>query len=123
MERVIDLDQAVLEVGRRRGRWEDAGLTVAPVTWRDGEQTWPQQLYLERSVVVDPDSFGVVLTGMGGGLYVVLYRGGWTDVDYFVGIDDAGALPTTGIDSAAAFGDQLDTCVSRVFGPLPGVAE
>ncbi|WP_407913793.1 hypothetical protein [Kitasatospora sp. NE20-6] len=122
MERVIDLDMAVLEVERRRGRWEDAGLTVEPVTWRDEAQEWPQQLELDRAAVVDPDSFGVVLTGLGGELSVVLFRGGWADVDYFAGIDDSGTLPTSAIGSAAAFGDQLDSYVARVFGSLADVA-
>ncbi|KJS59954.1 hypothetical protein [Streptomyces rubellomurinus] len=122
MERVIDLDQAVLEVERRRSRWEEAGLTVEPVTWRDEEQEWPQQLELDRTAVVDPDSLGVVITGLGGELSVVLFRGGWTDVDYFAGLDDAGTLPTSAIDSAAAFGEQLDNHVTRVFGSFSETA-
>ncbi|MGV9269530.1 hypothetical protein ACWDRR_33260 [Kitasatospora sp. NPDC003701] len=122
MERVVDLDEAVLEVERRRNRWEEAGLTVGPVTWRDEEQKWPQQLERDRTTVAKSDSLGVVLTGLGGELSVVLFRGGWTDVDYFAGIDDAGALPTSEIDSAATFGDQLDSYVTRVFGPLADVA-
>ncbi|MFG2917957.1 hypothetical protein ACGF0D_34330 [Kitasatospora sp. NPDC048298] len=118
MKRVVDLDEAVLEVEQRRSRWEEAGLTVEPVTWRDEEQKWPQQLESDRAAVVDPDSFGVVLTGLGSELSVVLFRGGWTDVEYFAGIDDAGTLPTSDIDSAAAFGDQLDSYVTRAFGSL-----
>ncbi|SDT83397.1 hypothetical protein SAMN05216371_8221 [Streptomyces sp. TLI_053] len=66
--------------------------------------------------MVDPDSVGVVLTGLGGELSVVLFRGGWADVDYFAGIDDVGTLPASDIDSAAAFGDQLDSYVTRTFG-------
>ncbi|MFD9685199.1 hypothetical protein ACFWXO_05485 [Kitasatospora sp. NPDC059088] len=122
MERVVDLDEAALEIERRRGRWEDAGLTVEPVTWRDEAQEWPQQLMPDRAAVVDADSLGIVLTGLGGELSVVLFRGGWTDSDYFAGLDDFGALPTTAIGSAAAFGDQLDSYVARVFGPLAGTA-
>ncbi|MFB7678428.1 hypothetical protein ACFC26_44250 [Kitasatospora purpeofusca] len=118
MERVVDLDEAVLEVERRRSHWEASGLTVEPVTWRDETREWPQQLELDRAAVVNADSFGVVLTGLGGELSVVLFRGGWTDVDYFAGIDDAGTMPTTAIGSAAAFGDQLDSYVARVFGLL-----
>ncbi|WP_093864455.1 hypothetical protein [Streptomyces sp. TLI_053] len=116
MERVVDLDEAVLEVERRRSRWEEAGLTVEPVTWRDEQRKWPQRLESDRAAVVDPDSVGVVLTGLGGELSVVLFRGGWADVDYFAGIDDVGTLPASDIDSAAAFGDQLDSYVTRTFG-------
>ncbi|MFG2908376.1 hypothetical protein ACGF13_25335 [Kitasatospora sp. NPDC048286] len=47
---------------------------------------------------------------------MVLFRGGWADVDYLARVDDAGALPASGIDSAAVFGARLDEWVIRVFG-------
>ncbi|MFJ9448229.1 hypothetical protein ACIRRH_41405 [Kitasatospora sp. NPDC101235] len=50
-------------------------------------------------------------------LSVVLFRGGWADVDYFDGMDGAGALPASGIASAREFGVRLDGWVARVFGP------
>ncbi|MEU4120400.1 hypothetical protein AB0F71_38605 [Kitasatospora sp. NPDC028055] len=124
MERAIDLDEAVREVERRRSRWAGAGLTVGPVTWRDGAQKWPQRLEPDRAVVVHPDSLGVVLTGpAGASLSVVLFRGGWADVDYLADTDDAGTLPGSGIDSAAAFGDRLDGYVVRVFGACASVPD
>ncbi|WP_175548754.1 hypothetical protein [Mangrovactinospora gilvigrisea] len=46
---------------------------------------------------------------------MVLFRGGWADVDYFAGIDDSGTLPAPAISSAVAFGDQLDSLVANVF--------
>ncbi|MFJ8444427.1 hypothetical protein [Kitasatospora griseola] len=118
MERVVDLTAAVLEVERRRSRWESAGLTVELVVWRDETQKRSQQLDLDRAAVMDADSFGVILVGHGGELSVVLFRGGWADVDYSAGIDDSGTLPASDIGSAAAFGDHLDSCVAKVFGPL-----
>lgn len=47
---------------------------------------------------------------------MVLFRGGWADVDYLANVDDAGALPGAEIDSAAAFGIRIDEWVVRVFG-------
>ncbi|MFF0065723.1 hypothetical protein ACFYRC_30060 [Streptomyces sp. NPDC005279] len=65
----------------------------------------------------EPDSIGVLISGPGEAeLSVVLFRGGWADVDFVTGLDDAGTLPASGIDSAAAFGTRLDQWVSRVFG-------
>ncbi|MFI9322692.1 hypothetical protein ACIGXI_23345 [Kitasatospora aureofaciens] len=49
---------------------------------------------------------------------MVLFRGGWADVDYVVGTDGAGALAASGIASAREFGIQLDTWVTHVFGQL-----
>lgn len=67
----------------------------------------------------DPVSVGVLVSGPGdAGLSVVLFRGGWADVDYFDGIDDGGPIPAFGITSAAAFGTQLDQWVPRAFGNL-----
>ncbi|MEV7597265.1 hypothetical protein AB0O91_07705 [Kitasatospora sp. NPDC089797] len=65
----------------------------------------------------DPDSVGVLISGPAEAeLSVVLFRGGWADVDYFDGMDDGGALPASGIASAREFGVRLDGWVARVFG-------
>ncbi|MFF2956260.1 hypothetical protein ACFVVU_33520 [Kitasatospora sp. NPDC057965] len=116
MERVVDLDQAAAEVAARAPRWEAAGLLVGRVTWREGG-TWPQGLETDRARVADPDSIGVLLSGPADTLLsVVLFRGGWADVDHVAGPDDDGVLPGAGIDSAAAFGSRLDAWTARVFG-------
>ncbi|MDX3853116.1 hypothetical protein [Streptomyces sp. AK02-01A] len=119
MERVIDLDQAAAVIAERAARWLAAGLKVGQVTWRDETAPWPQHLETDRTLVRDPDSVGVLISGPGdAGLSVVLFRGGWADVDYFDGLDDGGPIPAFGIKSAAAFGTQLDQWVPRVFGNL-----
>ncbi|MFG2677351.1 hypothetical protein [Streptomyces sp. NPDC048445] len=67
----------------------------------------------------DPVSIGVLIDGPGeAGLSVVLFRGGWADVDYFDGIDDGGPIAAFDITSAATFGTQLDQWVRRAFGDL-----
>ncbi|WP_329061400.1 hypothetical protein [Streptomyces sp. NBC_01429] len=119
MERVIDLDQAAAVIAERAVRWLAAGREVGQVTWRDGTAPWPQRLETDRTLVSDPDSVGVLISGPGdAGLSVVLFRGGWADVDYFDGLDDGGPIPAFDITSAAAFGTQLDQWVPRVFGNL-----
>ncbi|MFI1015976.1 hypothetical protein [Streptomyces sp. NPDC020965] len=117
MERVVDLDQAAAVLAERAARWGEAGLTVGRVTWRDEAASWPQGLEIDRELVGDPDSVGVLISGPADAeLSVVLFRGGWADVDFIASLDDAGTLPAFGIDSAAAFGTQLDQWIPRAFG-------
>ena len=71
----------------------------------------------------DPDSIGIhVSSPHEAELLVVLYRGGWADVDYIVSIDDAGVIPAPAMSSVHAFAVLLDTCMARVFG-LNGAIE
>ncbi|MFE3294356.1 hypothetical protein [Streptomyces sp. NPDC059201] len=89
------------------------------MTWRDAEAPWPQPLETDRARVRDPDSLGVVVSGRAeAALSVVLFRGGWADVDYVADLDDAGCLPASGITSAADFAARMDRWVTRVFGSL-----
>lgn len=109
-------------IAERAARWSAAGLTVGAVTWRDADAPWPQRLETDRALVRDPDSVGVLVSrATDAELSVVLFRGGWADVDFFAGHDEAGLdvagpLPAFGIDSAAEFGIRLDRWMSRVFG-------
>ena len=119
MERVVDPDQAAVVMAERTTRWVAAGLTVGRLTWRDGEVPWPYRIETDRALVNDPDSVGVHISRPDGAeLSVVLFRGGWADVDYYDGLDDGGSLPAAGIDGAAEFGARLDAWVVRVFGAL-----
>lgn len=119
MERVVDLDQAAAAIAERAARWLAAGLKAGRLTWRDEAAPWPQQLETDRALVRDPDSIGVLISGPAGAeLSVVLFRGGWADVDFVASLEDAGTLPASDIDSAAAFGTQLDQWVALVFGGL-----
>lgn len=117
MERVVDLDEAVAAVADRWPAWLAAGLIAEPLTWRDEADAWPQQLKTDRSRVNDPDSVGIHLHGPDEAeLLVVLYRGGWADVDYCTDADDAGVIPAPKVGSAQAFASLLDACITRVFG-------
>ncbi|MEU6705442.1 hypothetical protein [Streptomyces wuyuanensis] len=116
MDRVVDLDAVAAVVAGRTVGWRSAGLEVGQVTWRDAEALWPQPLETDRARVHDPDSVGVVISGPGDAeLSVVLFRGGWADVDFIAGLDDAGSLPASGIASAADFEARMDQWVARVF--------
>ena len=117
MERVIDLDEVAAVLAGRRGGWQAAGLDVGRLTWRDAEAPWPQPLETDRARALDPDSVGIVVSGAGDTvLSVVLFRGGWADVDFLDGADGGGALPASDITSATDFGARLDRWIARAFG-------
>jgi hypothetical protein len=121
MERIVDLDLAAAEIERRRAQWTAAGLTVGPLTWRDELTRWPRPLETARERVRDPDSVGVVLGGAGvAEARVVLFRGGWADVD-FVPVDERWGVVAECPHprSAADFGAVLDSLTLRVFTPRP----
>lgn len=118
MERIVDLDLAAAEITARRPVWAAAGLDAGPVTWRDATASWPPRLETERAAVADPDSVGIRIQGPGDTeLLAVLFRGGWADLDYYAGGDDAGTLPAPELTSPEAFGHLLDACVAKVFAP------
>lgn len=118
MDRVIDLDEAAAVLAGRAAGWTAAGLDVGRVTWRDAGAAWPQSLETDRALVRDPDSVGVLVTGPAeSALSIVLFRGGWADVLFFIADTvDAGCLPAQGITSASDFGARTDRWVARVFG-------
>ncbi|WP_254407161.1 hypothetical protein [Streptomyces sp. GMY02] len=122
MDRVVDLDAAAAVLAERAARWRSAGLAVGEMTWRDWEAEWPQPLETDWARVNDPDPLGLITSGSAEALLsVVLFRGGWADVDFFDGLDDGGALPASDIESAADFAARVDQWIVRVFGGLGSV--
>ncbi|MGW1191140.1 hypothetical protein [Streptomyces sp. NPDC002559] len=121
MERIVDLDRAAAVLAERAAPWRDRGVVFDPVTWRDTEASWPQPLETDRARVGDPDSLGFVARGPDDTeLFVVLFRGGWADVEFATSLDDFGMLPASDIVSAEDFGDRLAQWLRRVFGPPRG---
>jgi hypothetical protein len=97
VDRTVDLDQAAAEIIKRHSAWQAYGLLAGPITWRDESAPWPQRLETDRSQVSDPDSVGIRITGPNDSeLEIVLFRGGWADVDYFAGGDDFGPKDRVG---------------------------
>ncbi|GAB3661174.1 hypothetical protein [Glycomyces tarimensis] len=117
MDQVINLDEAAEAIGDRCQAWQHARLAVSSLTWRDAASPWPQRIVTDRSTASDPDSVGVQIQGPGdAGLHIVLYRGGWADIDYITVDDDLGTLHGPDIGTAQDFGLLLDDCVTRTFG-------
>ena len=116
MDRVVDLDELAGRIEDRRQCWRATGLAVRPVTWRDASVAWPRELALDRGQVSDPDSLGVRLLGPADSeLVVVVFRGGWADVDYVV--PDGAAVEThhAEVASADAAAELLDKLIDRVW--------
>jgi hypothetical protein len=108
----VDLDRAVLEIARRLETWRKQGLRPSEVTWRDKGEGWQPLLKTERSAVVDPDSIGVAVRKADQLGRVVLYRGGWADLEYWSGnpTEDA-VVESPGWEdwlTVERFGDLLD---------------
>jgi len=88
VEHRIDLDVAASLVERRGGAWQAWGWTVGPLTWADG-QTTAHPVTPDRAAVRGDYSLGVHIVHGGREGEVVLYAGGWCDVQYWSGrIDD-----------------------------------
>ncbi len=93
MDVYVELDQALKELQRRLQQWTDDGIVVGQTTWREkipAKSEWPVKLFVDRSAVSDPWSFGFNCWMFDRGWQplaharVVLYDGGWADFDWFV---------------------------------------
>jgi hypothetical protein len=92
---LVDLDLAAHEMDARRKAWTEHGFEVGPLTWRDVGQGWPWHL-VSRDAATDPDSVGFrVRRGSAEG-GVVLFRGGWADVEWWTG--DSGSSESSAPD-------------------------
>jgi hypothetical protein len=117
METRIDLDLATAEIERRREAWEQRGLSVGTLTWRDQARQWPDLIVESRLDAVDPDSVKVVLERGRAVAEVVLYRGGWADVEWanYAGPDGDHHPEKTHDDlTPQTFGEVLDSLVDSL---------
>lgn len=112
MDYVIDLNHAAAEIVSRLPAWTAAGLLPGPITWRDEAASWPQRLEVERVVITDPDSVGVFIQSADerNVVNIVLYRGGWVDLDGLV--NDVITAECPKIKSAEEFGVVLDAAIA-----------
>ena len=113
---MIDLDLAAQQIQARIDSWEQRGLAVGPITWRDQGDGYPPVLKIDRSLVTDADSVGVRVGFADAEGDIVLFKGGWADFVFWSGdIEDDAILEAPGVDDALdveEFGAQLD----RLFG-------
>jgi hypothetical protein len=79
----IDLDVVAGVIAARRIELEASGLTVAQPTWMDLDAPWPAPLVADPTEIGRARSIGVQFCGDADaeGL-IVVYAGGWADVDY-----------------------------------------
>lgn len=88
MERALDLDAVAASLRQRMARWTAKGMTVGPLTWADG-QTTVNQITTHREDVRGEYSVGVRIRDGAQEGELVVYAGGWCDLDYWAG--DAGS--------------------------------
>ena len=93
MESRVDLDQVAGLIARHAFAWEESGLVVGPLTWSDAAWQWPSPLREDRGQVAEPDSVGVTVRKYGQEGQLVVFRGGWADLEYWSG--DASDEPVT----------------------------
>ena len=85
MERRLDLDQVAGLISGHAAAWEQAGLAVGALTWRDVGVPWPYPLKADRAEVADADSVGIAMSKREQEGRLVIFRGGWADLEYWTG--------------------------------------
>ena len=117
VDSIIDLDAAATRLSVKVSEWRGAGLDVTEPTWRDQGEGWPPKLKTLRAEVVRPDSLGVTARyGLKEGA-VVLFEGGWCDVEFWSGDPtESPHLAAPGVDEALtldAYIEVLDSFIRR----------
>ena len=123
MDAKIDLDLAAEQIAARSASWEARGLHVGQLTWRDQSRRWRHQVVTGRAQAAEPDSVGVKVTCGDEEGQVVLYLGGWADIEW------GGKGATDFVDEVAGdydapltlgdFGSVLDGFGARFRGKSP----
>ena len=85
MDNRVDLDAAAREITRRSDRWRESGLTLGDVTWRDQGDESPPKFKTNRADVRDADSVGIRCTKGDQEGSLVLFKGGWADLEFWSG--------------------------------------
>ncbi len=101
MDRRIDLDAAAAELTAKLGERTD--LDVGPLTWKDMGDDYDTPWATNRATVGEPYSVGVeVHRGTEEGR-LVLYAGGWADLEYW-----SGSTSDEVVDRVPGYDDWLD---------------
>ena len=106
VERGVDLDQVAGLICRHAVTWEQAGLVAGALTWRDVGVPWPYPLRTDRREVADADSVGVEVRKQEQVGRLVVFRGGWADLEYWTGQrSDEPVLEAPGADDPLTLAD------------------
>lgn len=81
----IDLELAAREIAGRVVAWEESGIAVGPLTWREHGGGWPVSLTTNRLDILKPDSIGIRLQKGESEGTLVVFEGGWADLLYWSG--------------------------------------
>lgn len=86
MEHLVDLDVLAERLRSVVEEWARV-VSVGPLTWRDETAAWPQPITSDRSGVQVPESLGFRLSthDLEDEFEMVVWTGGWADVDYVLG--------------------------------------
>jgi hypothetical protein len=111
----LDLDRAAEAVAVRLESWADLGITLlAPLTWVDFVAELPAWT-TDRSQMRRPKAFVARLQGHEGSLaQVMLYAGGWVDVDLLPSSSSEIEVEYHELDDVEEFATLLDRVASRL---------
>lgn len=100
MQQLLDLDRAAEALLQWSERWQAAGLTVAALTWADG-QTTVHRPVTDRSLVRGDYSVAVTVNSKDGDVWgqLVVYAGGWCDLMAVRLSDQLGVDESPGADA------------------------
>jgi hypothetical protein len=116
MERWIDLDQVAGLISGHAVAWEQAGLAVGTLTWRDIGVPWPYPLKTDRGEVADADSVGVEVRKQEMEGRLVVFRSGWADLEYWTGhLPDDPVLEAPGAGNPMTLAD-IEPLLERFAG-------
>ncbi|ASO20827.1 hypothetical protein FHR81_001795 [Actinoalloteichus hoggarensis] len=101
MEHLVDLDALAALLAAPVESWR-LRATVGPLRWRDERAPWPPPIGTDRAGVVMPESLSIrVSREPDGELEIVVWTGGWADVDLLIGDDVVSRCPRfTDVDGA-----------------------
>jgi hypothetical protein len=84
VEQNIDLDEGAVALTQRLPRWQARGLSVGDITWADG-QLFDHEVTADRQRVRGDYSMGIRARRDREEGEVILYAGGWCDLEYWSG--------------------------------------
>lgn len=115
----LDLDHAACLIARCTPAWLSRGLTIDPITWMDNGTGWPAPLLADRNQAIRPKSLGLRLRGQDSEAEVVLYAGGWADLDYARPGSDEVISEYIELETAEEFGPVLDRITDLLTNAAP----